>query len=76
MAEQGDRNLALIETELRFIARHAQTIEGNGGSDYERIDELGLAVESALRALHEYKLSIQTNATEEIPAGVQYPAAA
>lgn len=76
MAEQGDRNLALIESELRFIARHAQTIEGSGGSDYERIDELGLAVESALRALFEYKLSIQPDATEEIPEGVSLPEAA
>jgi hypothetical protein len=70
-----DTNLKLIETELRFIGRHVQTIEGAGGSDFEAVDEIGMAVESALRALAEYKLSIQP-ASEEIPAGVTLPEAA
>lgn len=67
-----DKNLSLIESELKFISRHAQTVEGN----FEVVAEIGMAVESALRALHEYKLSIQPDATEEIPEGVKYPAAA
>lgn len=67
-----DKNLQLIESELKFIARHVQTVEGN----YVVVDEVAMAAESALRALHEYKLSIQPDTTEEIPAGVGYPAAA
>lgn len=67
-----DRNLKLIESELRFIACHVQTVDGN----FDVVDEIGMAVESALRALHEYRLSIQPDTTEEIPKGVPYPAAA
>lgn len=68
-----DKNLKLIESELRFISRHVQTVRAD---DFEAVDEIGMAVESALRALHEYKLSVQPDTTEEVPAGVSYPAAA
>jgi hypothetical protein len=57
-----DNNLKLIESELKFISRHVQTIEGAGGSDFEAVDEICLAVNSALRALAEYKLSLQPDA--------------
>ena len=60
-----DKNLSLIESELRFIRRHVQGFS----SDFDRTDEIGMAVESALRALREYELSLQP-ACEEVPAGV------
>ena len=60
-----DKNLALVEQELRFIRRHVQGFT----SDFDRADEIGMAVESALRALGEYKLSLQP-ACEEVPSGV------
>lgn len=60
-----DKNPTLIENELRFIRRHVQSIDGN----FDAVDEIGMAVESALRALHEYNLSLQP-ACEEVPAGV------
>jgi hypothetical protein len=60
-----DKNLELIESELRFISRHSQQIEGN----FDVVDELAMAIESALRALFEYKLSLEPEVTEEA-AGV------
>jgi hypothetical protein len=63
--------LQLIENELRFIARHSQQIEGS----FEVVDDINHAVNSALRALHELQLERQ-EATEEMPAGVIYSAAA
>ncbi len=63
--------LQTIEAELRFIARHSQQVEGS----FEVVDEINFAVNSALRALHELQLERQ-EATEEIPAGVTYSAAA
>ena len=69
MATLEDRNLSLIETELAFIRCHVQRIEGAGREDFETVDEIGMSVESALRALEEYKLSLQP-ACEEILAGV------
>ena len=65
MHASDDKNLALIEQELRFIRRHVQGFK----SDFDRADEIGMAVESALSALHEYHLSLQP-ACEEVPAGV------
>jgi hypothetical protein len=69
MTTAGDKNLSIIETESKFIARQSQKIEGAGREDFEAVDEIGMAVESALRALEEYKLSLQP-ACEEIPSGV------
>lgn len=66
MDAAADRNLQLIETELRFISRHAGNIHTD---DHQSVHEIGLAVESALRALAEYRLSLQP-AREEIPPGV------
>ena len=64
-----DKNLQIIEQELRFIARHSQTIEGNGGSDFEAVDEICRAVNSALRALDEHRLSL-ARAPEGAAVGV------
>jgi len=64
--------LQLIETELRFISRSANNVET---SDHDAIHEISLAVNSALRAIHELKLE-QEPAVEDIPSGVSYPAAA
>ena len=72
-----DPNLSLIERELRFIARHSQTIIGAGGSDFEAIDEINLAVVSALHALDEYRQTLQTFApvTAQQPDSNQHAAA-
>jgi hypothetical protein len=61
-----DTNLKLIETELRFISRHANNLPTD---DHESVHEISLAVNSALTALAEYRLGLQP-ACEEIPAGV------
>ena len=68
-----DKTLNLIEHELRFIARHSQTIEGRGGSDFEAVDEICMAVNSALRALDELRLSLRP-AYEGVPVGVDLAA--
>jgi hypothetical protein len=65
MSNPEDKNLALIEQELRFIRRHVQGFD----ADFDRADEIGMSVESALRALREYELSLQP-ACEEVPADV------
>ena len=52
-----DDNLRIIEQELRFISRHSQTIEGRGESDFEAVDEICMAVISALRALDDLRPS-------------------
>ena len=75
MRTAEDKNLLIIETELAFIRRHVQRIEGAGREDFETLDEIGMSVESARRALEEYKLS-QQPATEEMPIGVSFPVAA
>jgi hypothetical protein len=64
--------LQLIETELRFISRSANNVETSG---HEAIHEISLAINSALRAIHELKLE-QEPTGEGIPSGVSYPAAA
>jgi hypothetical protein len=69
MATIQDKNLALIEQELLFIARHSRTIESGGGADFEAVDEIQMAVESALRALHEYQISLRPS-NKDAPAGV------
>ena len=58
MATPEEKYLSVIEKELRFIARHSQVIEGMGESDFETVDEICMAVNSALRALDEYRLSL------------------
>lgn len=58
-------NLSLIEQKLRFIARESQQIEGS----FDTVDEINLAVISALRALDEYRLSLG-NTGEEVADGV------
>lgn len=68
----ADKNLNLIESELKFIARHVQNMLTE---DYEAQHEIDTAIDSALQALFEYKLSLEP-ACEEIPAGATYPAAA
>lgn len=70
MRAAEDKNLSLIESELKSIRRTAEH-----SSDYETADYIGRAVASALQALSEYKLNIEP-ACEDIPAGVHYPAAA
>ena len=65
MADTKDKNLSLIERELRFIARHSQQIEGS----FDVVHDINLAIVSALRALDEYTLS-QQPACEEIPVGL------
>ena len=65
MQAAEDKHLILIEQEMRFIRRHVQGFS----SDFDRADEIGMAVESALRALREYGLGLQP-ACEEVPAGV------
>lgn len=60
-----DRNLARIAAELRFISRQVQTIEPVRGCDFETVDEIAMAVRSALDALEEYDLSLQPATTEE-----------
>lgn len=64
-----DKTLSLIEHELRFIARRSQTIEGTGSSDFEAVDEICMAVNSALLALNEHRLSLEA-AREGTPVGV------
>lgn len=75
MNAAADKHLKSIEAELRFIARHIQQIEGNGSSDFEKVDELAMAVNAAKDALFELRLEMQP-AKEEIPAGVALPEAA
>ena len=65
MTKASDENLSLIEQELRFIARESQHIEGS----FDTVDEINLAVVSALRALDEYRLSLG-NTGEEVADGV------
>jgi hypothetical protein len=55
----------LIEQELRFITHESQHIEGS----FDTVDEINLAVVSALRALDEYRLSLG-NTGEEVAGGV------
>jgi hypothetical protein len=50
----ADEYLAIIEHELAFIGRHLQRIEGAGSDEFETVDEIGISIESALRALEEY----------------------
>lgn len=64
MTERADKNLALIEHELRFIARESQQIE----SSYDIVDEINYAVVSALRALAEHKVSLRQERAE-LPKG-------
>lgn len=61
----AEKNLNLIEAELRFISRQLGRVEGANGNDFETVDELAMAAASALRALFEYKLSLQPEVTEE-----------
>ncbi len=75
MTTTKDKNLNIIETELKFVARQAQLIEGSGSEDYETVDEIGMAIQSALRALTEYKLSLEPVA-EEFPSEIAMPEAA
>jgi len=65
-----DKNLKLIESELKAIRRAAEAC-----ADFEAADTISRAADSALRALFEYELSAAP-AAEEIPAGVSLPAAA
>ena len=61
-----DKNLQIIEQELRFIARHSQTIQGTGGSDFEAVDEICTTVYSALRALDEHKQTLRPEHEESL----------
>lgn len=65
-----DKNLKLIETELKTMRRAAEA-----SADFETADIINRAVDSALHVLFEYELSIAP-ADEDIPAGVPFPAAA
>jgi hypothetical protein len=64
MGDTIDKNLALIEQELRFISRQSQEIEGS----YDIVDGINFAIISALRALQEYKMK-RTPKRDEVPAG-------
>jgi hypothetical protein len=75
MMNEQEAALKRVEAELRFIAREASSIEGNGGSDFEKVDEICIAVNAALDALFGLRLSLEP-ACEEIPAGVALPEAA
>lgn len=66
MADTTDKNLQLLEQELRFILRRTQGFS----TEFERADEIGMAANSALRALTEFRLDHQEGATEEIPDDV------
>lgn len=63
MQAAEDKNLELLESELKTIRRAAEH-----PADYEAADVIGRAVESALCALFEYRLSLEP-ACEEVPAG-------
>lgn len=66
------KDLETIEAELRFISRHANdAIEGND----DAVHEISMAVQSALRALCEYRLSLQPTC-DEIPPDVRLTEAA
>ena len=69
MYAAADKNLKLISQELAFIRRHVHTIECSRGEYFETVDRIALAVQSALEALDEYKLSLEPEVTEEA-AGV------
>ncbi|MGB7923433.1 MAG: hypothetical protein WCF57_09330 [Pyrinomonadaceae bacterium] len=73
MQTARDKHIQIIERELRFISRHVQIIEGAGGSDFGAVDEICMSVNSALRALSEYRLSLRP-ANEEVPAGLSVAA--
>lgn len=73
MQTARDKHLQIMEHELRFISRHVQTIEGAGGSDFEAVDEICISINSALRALSEYRLSLHP-ANEDVPAGLSVAA--
>lgn len=75
MATTKDKNLPIIEHELNFIRRHIQRIEGAGREDFETVDEIGMAIESALRALAEHRLDLQPS-EEEFPDEIMLPEAA
>lgn len=51
-----------LESDLRFILRHLQTVEGN----FETVDELSMATHSALRTLDEMKLEAQPASDPEV----------
>jgi hypothetical protein len=55
----ADSHLRTVEQELRFIARHSQTIQGGCGADFEAVDEINMAVAAALRALREYESGLK-----------------
>ena len=65
MPTTSDKNLELLRAELNFIRRHLALIEGAHSSDYETVGELDMAAVNALRALHEYELSIHE--AQELP---------
>lgn len=65
-----DKNLSLIEAELKSIRRTAEHSE-----NYEAADFIGRAVASALEAFTEYKLNLEPECSK-FPAEVSYPAAA
>lgn len=66
MADTADKNLTLIAAELKFIRRHVQSIECSRGDDFETVDEIVMAVQSALAALEEYELGLQPDATDDL----------
>lgn len=59
VADPEDKNLSLLESELKFISRQAQRIDADNVENFDRADDIGCAVESDLRALEEYRLSQQ-----------------
>lgn len=69
MMDKADNNLVLIERELRFIAHQSQEIE----TSYDIVDEINLAVISALNALKEYNMKHQ-RMREEAPGEIELAA--
>ena len=56
MANEKDKNLVLIESELNLLRRHMKNILTE---DFDAVDEAEMSISSALLALDEYRLSLQ-----------------
>jgi hypothetical protein len=67
-----DKSLAILEHEINFIARQMRKIEGQNSDEFNAIDEINMALNSARQALADYKLSLAP-AAEEIPLEVPEP---
>lgn len=62
--------LKLIERELAFIDRQSQHIDADSVENFDRADAIGRAVQSALLALTEYRLSLEPEVEDEFPSEI------